>query len=128
MNVDSFNQASATLTKRKAPQILHDALLAQVLADLRSATPYTPAPSDVFAHVEDFVEAFIGPFPSVTDAKAHVQMTADLLAAHGGHGATYHGAICRDHFPADPFIIDPADDLRTHYDQAYQAILNGVQV
>ena len=56
-----------------------------------------------YAHMEDFVEAFIGPFETAAQADAHAAMCKAR-----GDGATYHGAVTE--LPEDAFVIDPASD------------------
>lgn len=59
-----------------------------------------------FAHVQDFVDAYVGPFATTAECDAHVAATS-ALGASFDHIAN----VTDDALPADAFTILPADDL-----------------
>jgi hypothetical protein len=56
-----------------------------------------------YAHFEDFVEAYVGPFETVVQCDAHAK-----FCAQRGDGAVYHGAVTS--LPADAFVLSPQED------------------
>lgn len=67
-----------------------------------------------FAHVQDFVDAYVGPFATTAECDAHVAATSALGASFDHIANVTDDALPADAFtilPADAFTILPADDL-----------------
>lgn len=57
----------------------------------------------MYAHFQDLVDAYVGPFATNADVLAHVQFCADR-----GDCAAYLGTV--DALPADAFVMSPQED------------------
>ena len=61
-----------------------------------------------YAHFQDYVDAYVGPFESVAACDDH----AEFCAARGD-GGTYFGAVTK--LPADAFVMTPEEDRQFEF-------------
>lgn len=57
----------------------------------------------LYAHFQDLVDAYVGPFSSQAEVDEHVAFCRDR-----GDGATLIGTVTEP--PADAFVMSPAED------------------
>jgi len=64
----------------------------------------SPNRNMIYAHLQDFVDAYIGPFNTTDEAQSHVD-----FCVRRGDSAKLIGFV--EELPVDAFVVAPSDDI-----------------